>query len=110
MQIESSTAPSNGAPASHQVPANAASLQTFVFALFFIFGGITSLNDVIIPKLKDLFTLSYAQVMLEKSELLLFVSRIGSMIVSLEGQIQTLCFLTLKRRLLRRRRWRLLSK
>ena len=63
MQIESSTASS---PA-HQVPANAASLQTFVFALFFIFGGITSLNDVIIPKLKDLFTLSYAQAMLVQS-------------------------------------------
>ncbi|HBF49371.1 MAG TPA: glucose/galactose MFS transporter [Massilia sp.] len=63
MQIESSTAPS---PA-HAVPANAASLQTFVFALFFIFGGITSLNDVIIPKLKDLFTLSYAQAMLVQS-------------------------------------------
>jgi len=39
-------------------------LRVFVFALFFIFGGITSLNDVIIPKLKELFTLSYAQVML----------------------------------------------
>ncbi len=26
--------------------------------LFFIFGGITSLNDVIIPKLKELFTLN----------------------------------------------------
>jgi FHS family L-fucose permease-like MFS transporter len=49
------------------VPENAASLQTFVFALFFIFGGITSLNDVIIPKLKDLFTLSYAQAMLVQS-------------------------------------------
>lgn len=34
-------------------------LQGFVMALFFIFGGITSLNDVIIPKLKELFTLSY---------------------------------------------------
>jgi FHS family L-fucose permease-like MFS transporter len=32
--------------------------------LFFAFGGITSLNDVIIPKLKSLFTLSYAEVML----------------------------------------------
>ncbi|XYJ10963.1 sugar MFS transporter [Telluria sp. B2] len=63
MQIESSTATSSA----HQVPANAASLQTFVFALFFIFGGITSLNDVIIPKLKDLFTLSYAQAMLVQS-------------------------------------------
>ena len=43
------------------------SLRLFVFALFFIFGGITSLNDVIIPKLKGLFTLSYAQVMLIQS-------------------------------------------
>jgi FHS family L-fucose permease-like MFS transporter len=34
---------------------------------FFIFGGITSLNDVIIPKLKELFTLSYAQAMLVQS-------------------------------------------
>lgn len=35
-----------------------------MFALFFIFGGITSLNDVIIPKLKELFTLNYTQAML----------------------------------------------
>src|ERR1700742_3675949 len=42
-------------------------LQLFVFALFFMFGGITSLNDVIIPKLKSLFTLSYAEVMLVQS-------------------------------------------
>ena len=39
-------------------------LRLFVFALFFIFGGITSLNDVLIPKLKLLFTLSYTDVML----------------------------------------------
>uniref|UniRef100_UPI00286E235E MFS transporter n=1 Tax=Sandarakinorhabdus sp. TaxID=1916663 RepID=UPI00286E235E len=39
-------------------------LQLFVMALFFIFGGITSLNDVIIPKLKELFTLNYTQAML----------------------------------------------
>jgi FHS family L-fucose permease-like MFS transporter len=39
-------------------------LRIFVFALFFVFGGITSLNDVIIPKLKSLFTLNYAEVML----------------------------------------------
>jgi FHS family L-fucose permease-like MFS transporter len=43
---------------------DAPDLRLFVFALFFIFGGITSLNDVLIPKLKELFTLSYAQVML----------------------------------------------
>ena len=43
---------------------NAPQLQMFVMALFFIFGGITSLNDVIIPKLKELFTLNYTQAML----------------------------------------------
>ena len=43
---------------------NAPDLQVFVFSLFFIFGGITSLNDVIIPKLKELFTLNYTQAML----------------------------------------------
>jgi FHS family L-fucose permease-like MFS transporter len=42
-------------------------LQPFVMALFFIFGGITSLNDVIIPKLKELFTLNYMQAMLVQS-------------------------------------------
>ena len=39
-------------------------LRYFVMALFFIFGGITSLNDVILPKLKELFTLNYTQAML----------------------------------------------
>lgn len=43
---------------------DAPGLRPFVMALFFIFGGITSLNDVIIPKLKDLFTLNYMQAML----------------------------------------------
>jgi FHS family L-fucose permease-like MFS transporter len=47
-----------------QANPNLRSLQLFVFALFFIFGGITSLNDVIIPKLKELFTLSHASAML----------------------------------------------
>ncbi|MCB2067203.1 MAG: sugar MFS transporter [Erythrobacter sp.] len=45
-------------------PVDAPGLQYFVFALFFIFGGITSLNDVILPKLKELFTLNYTQAML----------------------------------------------
>lgn len=43
---------------------DAPQLQIFVMALFFIFGGITSLNDVIIPKLKELFTLNFTQAML----------------------------------------------
>ncbi|WP_340588789.1 sugar MFS transporter [Erythrobacter alti] len=45
-------------------PVNAPGLQYFVMGLFFIFGGITSLNDVLIPKLKELFTLSYTEAML----------------------------------------------
>jgi len=43
---------------------DAPELRMFVIALFFIFGGITSLNDVLIPKLKELFTLNYTQAML----------------------------------------------
>ena len=46
---------------------DAPDLRIFVIVLFFVFGGITSLNDVIIPKLKELFTLSYAQAMLVQS-------------------------------------------
>jgi FHS family L-fucose permease-like MFS transporter len=48
-------------------PQFAPHLRVFVFALFFVFGGITSLNDVIIPKLRGLFTLSYAEAMLVQS-------------------------------------------
>ncbi len=43
---------------------NAPDLQLFVFALFFIFGGITSLNDIIIPKLKELFTLNWTEALM----------------------------------------------
>ena len=61
----SSTAPAAAGDAQHGY--DAPDLQLFVFALFFIFGGITSLNDVIIPKLKELFTLNYAQALLVQS-------------------------------------------
>ncbi len=58
-------------PAAHQGgEANvsyASNLASFVYILFFAFGGITSLNDVIIPKLKALFILSYGEVMLVQS-------------------------------------------
>jgi len=46
---------------------DAPDLRVFVFALFFIFGGITSLNDIIIPKMKELFTLDHATAMLVQS-------------------------------------------
>lgn len=57
-------APDSTAATTEAGHVNEPSLQYFVFALFFIFGGITSLNDVIIPKLKELFTLNYTQAML----------------------------------------------
>lgn len=60
-------APTAAAPATGSDGINAPGLQLFVFALFFIFGGITSFNDVIIPKLKELFTLNYFQAMLVQS-------------------------------------------
>ena len=46
---------------------NAPNLRVLIFGLFFAFGGITSLNDIVIPKLKALFTLSYAEAMLVQS-------------------------------------------
>jgi FHS family L-fucose permease-like MFS transporter len=67
-------------------------LRGFVFALFFIFGGITSLNDVVIPKLKALFTLSYAEAMLVQSAFFaayLLVSIPGAAIVRRFGYLRT---------------------
>ena len=70
MQLDIAPTPSSD-PASLDKVAeqhvDAPDLRLFVFALFFIFGGITSLNDVVIPKLKALFTLSYAEAMLVQS-------------------------------------------
>jgi len=60
MAIATNNAPAGGQPDHIDAP----QLQLFVMGLFFIFGGITSLNDVIIPKLKELFTLNYTQAML----------------------------------------------
>ncbi len=60
--MATSTDPATRTEAGQQI--DAPGLNYFVFALFFIFGGITSLNDVILPKLKELFTLNYTQAML----------------------------------------------
>jgi len=66
MAFTAATSPSTdpGAAAPDGQGVDAPDLRLFVFALFFIFGGITSLNDIIIPKLKDLFTLDHAGAML----------------------------------------------
>lgn len=61
MALAPGAAASTGSDDTH---IDAPQLQLFVMGLFFIFGGITSLNDVIIPKLKELFTLNYTQAML----------------------------------------------
>ena len=61
MALPAGTATSSQTDSTH---IDAPQLQLFVMGLFFIFGGITSLNDVIIPKLKELFTLNYTQAML----------------------------------------------
>lgn len=71
---------------------DAPDLRLFMFALFFVFGGITSLNDVIIPKLKELFTLSYAEVMLVQSAFFaayFLVSLPGAAIVKRIGYMRT---------------------
>ena len=65
MSFETSKSPAAGSSTAAWV--DAPDLRIFVIVLFFVFGGITSLNDVIIPKLKELFTLSYAQAMLVQS-------------------------------------------
>ena len=49
---------------SHENGAAPFALLAAVVALFFLWGGLTSLNDVLIPKLKSLFQLSYAEAML----------------------------------------------
>ncbi len=41
--------------------ANVRQLQFLVIAVFFLFGGITNINDVLIPKLKGLYQLSHMQ-------------------------------------------------
>jgi MFS transporter, FHS family, L-fucose permease len=64
--VASSPAPRN-ADGSEANATYSTNLQVFVYVLFFAFGGITSLNDVIIPKLKGLFTLTYGEVMLVQS-------------------------------------------
>lgn len=67
-------------------------LRIFVFILFFVFGGITSLNDILIPKLKHLFTLSFFQAMLIQSAFFaayFFVSLPAASLVQRIGYMKT---------------------
>ena len=53
-----------GGASRNQVGSAGPALVVLVVSLFFIWGGVTSLNDVLVPKLKGLFQLNYAQAML----------------------------------------------
>jgi len=77
---------------------NVRRLSALVFLLFFIFGGVTSLNDVLIPKLKSLFDLTYAEAMLVQSAFFfayfivsipagLLISRLGYMQAAVIGLV-----------------------
>jgi len=84
--------PSTAGASGAQQGVNAPDLRIFVIILFFVFGGITSLNDVIIPKLKELFTLTYAQAMLVQSAFFaayFVVSLPGAAIVRRFGYMRT---------------------
>jgi len=67
-------------------------LSALVFLLFFVFGGVTSLNDVLIPKLKSLFDLTYAEAMLVQSAFFFayfIVSIPAGLLISRLGYMQT---------------------
>ena len=55
--------PANGAPAAGPQASYLVPLSVLT-TLFFMWGGLTSLNDVLIPHLKGIFSLSYFQAML----------------------------------------------
>jgi FHS family L-fucose permease-like MFS transporter len=94
MNIDIAATPSNDpghAGSTTDSGADLPDLRVFVFALYFVFGGITSLNDVLIPKLKGLFTLSYAEAMLVQSAFFaayLIVSLPGAAIVRRIGYMR----------------------
>lgn len=47
---------------STEIEAENRGIFTFLpFSMFFLFGGITSLNDIVMPKLKDVFNLNYTE-------------------------------------------------
>ncbi len=61
MAVSVNTVPRSGAG---DDGGSARGLLILVVVVFFLFGGITNLNDILIPKLKSLFSLSYTAAML----------------------------------------------
>lgn len=67
-------------------------LQRSTFSLFFVFGAITGLNDILVMKMKNMFILSFSQVMLVQSAFFiayLFVSIPAGNIMARIGYPQT---------------------
>jgi MFS transporter, FHS family, L-fucose permease len=52
------------APVTVPVSASTTNPLAMVMVLYFSWGSITSLNDMLIPRLKSIFTLNYAEAML----------------------------------------------
>jgi MFS transporter, FHS family, L-fucose permease len=94
MAFASSTSAADPVPADAGVNQqyDAPDLRAYLFGLFFVFGGITSLNDIIIPDLKALFTLNNAEAMLVQSAFFtayLVISLPGAGIVRRIGYMRT---------------------
>jgi len=64
MEQVSKVSPGVNAPANHVSTGNNTMPLIIVTVLFFMWGLLTSLNDVLIPHLKSLYTLTYVQAML----------------------------------------------
>ena len=62
-RVESPNAYAAPSSAQAQGPSNYLVPLSVLTSLFFMWGGLTSLNDVLIPHLKDIFSLSYAEAM-----------------------------------------------
>jgi FHS family L-fucose permease-like MFS transporter len=62
-ELKTPPGPAQTIPAASVVP-NYSGPLAIVTSLFFMWGFLTSLNDILVPHLKSIFELSYAQVML----------------------------------------------
>ncbi|CAL9919115.1 Glucose/galactose transporter [Candidatus Liberibacter solanacearum] len=68
--------------------------KIYVFILFFIFGGITSLNSILIPKLQNSFSLTYLQAMLVEAVFFscyFLFSIPAGMLIQRYGYIKSIC-------------------
>ncbi|XCE13644.1 sugar MFS transporter [Candidatus Liberibacter asiaticus] len=68
--------------------------KIYIFILFFLFGGITSLNSILVPKLQNSFSLTYLQAMLVEAiffSCYFFFSIPAGMFIQRYGYIKGIC-------------------